>query len=59
MHRIVSTLLSEPLTKIGTTYIGMLVIVLLMQLLWVCGLHGPAIVGAVTNTNIYNGNGSK
>ena len=48
MHKIVSTLLSEPLTKIGTTYIGMLVIVLLMQLLWVCGLHGPAIVGAVT-----------
>ena len=48
MHKIVSTLLSEPLTKIGTTYIGMLIIVLLMQLLWVCGLHGPAIVGAVT-----------
>lgn len=48
VHNVVITLLQEPLTKVGTSYIGVLVIFLIIGFLWMAGLHGASIVGAVT-----------
>lgn len=47
MHEIVGKLLQEPLGAFGDTLIGAIMYVLLIGLLWVCGLHGASIVGGV------------
>ncbi|WP_312109185.1 PTS cellobiose transporter subunit IIC [Brevibacillus reuszeri] len=47
IHNIVSDLLVGPLNALGSSMIGAIVCVLLVQLLWSLGLHGAAIVGGV------------
>jgi PTS system cellobiose-specific IIC component len=47
LHNIVGQLLQEPLSVFGTTLVGAIVYVLLVHLLWVCGLHGAAIIGGI------------
>lgn len=47
LHNIVGELLGKPLGVLGGSLIGSLVAVLLIQLLWSCGLHGASIVGGV------------
>jgi PTS system cellobiose-specific IIC component len=47
VHNIVSKLLYTPLTHVGSTLAGAIVAVILIQLLWSCGIHGAAIVGGV------------
>lgn len=47
VHNVVSVLLQEPLTSIGTSLIGTIIVFTLIQLLWCLGLHGANIVGAV------------
>ncbi len=44
IHNIVSILLTAPLTNLGDTYLGIMVVVLIIHLLWSTGLHGSAIV---------------
>lgn len=48
IHNVVDQLLSTPLKSVAGTYLGMIAMLILINLLWVCGLHGPAIVMAVT-----------
>ncbi|WP_232697142.1 PTS cellobiose transporter subunit IIC [Brevibacillus daliensis] len=47
VHNIISTLLGVPLTMLGSSLIGSIIAVLLIHLLWSCGLHGANLVGAV------------
>jgi len=47
LHNIVGELLGKPLGVLGGSLVGSLVAVLLIQLLWSCGLHGASIVGGV------------
>jgi cellobiose PTS system EIIC component len=47
LHNVVGQILGKPLHALGGTYIGSLVAVLIMVLLWACGLHGDNIVGSV------------
>ena len=47
VHNIVSKLLYTPLTHVGASLAGAIVAVILIQLLWSCGIHGAAIVGGV------------
>jgi PTS system cellobiose-specific IIC component len=47
LHNVVGELLGKPLGVIGGSLIGTLVAVILLQLLWSCGLHGGSIVGGV------------
>jgi cellobiose PTS system EIIC component len=47
LHNIVGELLGKPLGVLGSSLIGSLVAVFLIQLLWSCGLHGASIVGGV------------
>ena len=47
LHNIVGELLGKPLGVLGGSLIGSLVAVILIQLLWSCGLHGASIVGGV------------
>jgi PTS system cellobiose-specific IIC component len=48
---ILSALLA-PLARLGDTYIALVVIVLIEMLLWVVGIHGPAMLAAVV-TPVY------
>ena len=54
MHNIVKVLLVRPLTLVGGTYWGAIVVTLLIHLLWMTGIHGAAlimgIISPVTNT---------
>jgi cellobiose PTS system EIIC component len=47
LHNIVGELLQKPLGVLGGSLIGGIIAVILIQLLWSCGLHGAAIVGGV------------
>ncbi|WP_042761550.1 PTS transporter subunit EIIC, partial [Streptococcus sobrinus] len=47
MHNIVGQLLQEPLSALGASLFGVIIAVLLIHLLWACGIHGMAIVGGV------------
>jgi PTS system cellobiose-specific IIC component len=47
IHNVVAVLLQEPLTSIGTSLIGTIIVFILIQLLWCLGLHGANIVGSV------------
>ncbi|MGO0062827.1 PTS cellobiose transporter subunit IIC [Brevibacillus fluminis] len=47
IHNIVSDVLSGPLNALGSSLIGAIVAVLLIQLLWSVGMHGATIVGGV------------
>lgn len=47
LHNVVTVLLQQPLTQIGTSLIGTIFIFFLITLLWTTGLHGASIVGAV------------
>ena len=47
VHNVIATILTGPLTTLGTTYIGLMIIVLLIHVLWVCGLHGTGLVWGV------------
>ncbi|MCM3226682.1 PTS cellobiose transporter subunit IIC [Terribacillus saccharophilus] len=48
IHNVITVLLQKPLTSIGTSLAGTMIIFLLITLLWSTGLHGATIVGAVT-----------
>lgn len=47
IHTIIGDLLYTPLSAFGSSLFGAIVAVILIQLLWSCGLHGASIVGAV------------
>lgn len=47
IHNVVTQLLQEPLTAAGTSFVGSLIVFLLIVLLWAVGLHGASIVGSV------------
>lgn len=47
LHELVGTVLGKPLTYLGGSYIGTLIAVFLVHLLWTFGLHGANIVGSV------------
>lgn len=47
VHSVVQKLLQQPLTSIGTSLVGTIVVFLLINLLWMLGLHGSTIVGSV------------
>lgn len=54
MHNVVRVLLVKPLTLVGGTYWGAIIVTLLIHLLWMTGIHGAAlimgIISPVTNT---------
>jgi len=47
LHNVVAELIQQPLTHVGTTLVGTLIIFTMINLLWTTGLHGASIVGAV------------
>lgn len=47
IHYVISKVLVGPLTAIGGSYGGMIVLVLLANMLWMCGLHGANLVYGV------------
>ncbi|MGG0237364.1 PTS cellobiose transporter subunit IIC [Bacillus rhizoplanae] len=47
IHNIVGQLLQAPLSEIGASLFGAVVAVILVHVLWACGIHGAAIVGGV------------
>lgn len=53
IHYVVSKLLVGPVTAIGGSYFGMLTLVLLANMLWMCGLHGANIVYGVAAPMLY------
>lgn len=44
IHNLLTTLLTTPLKNLTGTWIGLMVIIMLMQLFWITGLHGSVIV---------------
>lgn len=44
--KIVAQLLQEPLTAVGTSLVGTIIVFLLANLLWAVGLHGSSIIGS-------------
>lgn len=47
IHNVIATILTEPLTKLSGSFWGALAIILFMQLMWCCGIHGAAVVWGV------------
>ncbi|MEI4829918.1 PTS cellobiose transporter subunit IIC [Bacillus sp. FJAT-53711] len=47
IHNIVGQLLQAPLSALGASLFGAVVAVILVHVLWACGIHGAAIVGGV------------
>jgi PTS system cellobiose-specific IIC component len=47
IHNVVSVLLQQPLTSLGTSLVGTIIVFILIQMLWCLGLHGANIVNAV------------
>lgn len=47
LHNIIGDLLYGPLSAVGNSLFGAIVAVILIHLLWSCGLHGATIVGGV------------
>lgn len=48
IHEFIFKILQQPLTSLGDTYVASIVANLFMQVFWVFGIHGPNVVGAVT-----------
>ncbi|HDX9578483.1 TPA: PTS cellobiose transporter subunit IIC [Bacillus pseudomycoides] len=47
IHNIVGQLLQAPLSTLGASIFGAVIAIILVQVLWSCGIHGAAIVGGV------------
>lgn len=47
IHNFITLIIGKPLTLLGGSFIGSLVAVFIVQLLWSMGLHGASIVGSV------------
>ncbi|MDP9741535.1 UNVERIFIED_ORG: PTS system cellobiose-specific IIC component [Bacillus sp. B2I3] len=47
LHNVITLLLQQPLTQIGTSLVGTLITFLIITLMWSTGLHGATIVGSV------------
>jgi cellobiose PTS system EIIC component len=47
IHNIVSKVLQQPLSVLAGSLFGSMIAVVLIMLLWTCGLHGDSIVGSV------------
>ncbi|PNW61892.1 oligo-beta-mannoside permease IIC protein [Lactobacillus sp. ATCC 15578] len=43
----ISALIAQPLSGIGTSFWGAFIAELLVSLLWICGIHGASVVGGV------------
>lgn len=50
IHTIIYNLLQAPLTKLGDSIISVVVMVLVSNLLWIMGIHGPNTIAAVRET---------
>ena len=53
IHYVISKALVGPVTAIGGSYLGMVTLVLLANMLWVCGIHGANIVYGVAAPMLY------
>jgi len=53
VHYIISKLLIDPISTIGSSYIGIIMLVLLANLLWICGIHGSNIVYGIAAPMLY------
>ena len=53
IHNVATMLLTRPLTAVGASYGGVLVITTLIHLLWTCGLHGANIVLGIADPALY------
>ena len=47
IHNIVGQILQEPLSVLGASLWGAIIAVILVHVLWSCGIHGATIVGGV------------
>ncbi|MEK4709644.1 PTS cellobiose transporter subunit IIC [Bacillus sp. FSL R10-2780] len=47
IHNIVGKILQEPLSALGASLWGAVIAVIIVHVLWACGIHGAAIVGGV------------
>lgn len=47
IHNVVGKLLQEPLSVLGASLWGAVIAVIIVHVLWACGIHGAAIVGGV------------
>ncbi|MFV0395430.1 MAG: PTS sugar transporter subunit IIC [Coprobacillaceae bacterium] len=47
IHNVIASLLTQPLTQLSGTFWGAIAIILIMQILWCCGIHGASIVWGV------------
>lgn len=47
IHNFITLIVGKPLTLLGGSFLGSLVAVFMVQLLWSMGLHGASIVGSV------------
>ena len=50
IHEIIYNVLQQPLTKLGSSIISLVVMVLVSNLLWFMGIHGPNTIAAVRDT---------
>lgn len=53
IHYVVSKMLMGPITAIGSSYIGIITLVLLANLLWICGIHGANIIYGISAPMLY------
>ena len=53
IHNVATIILTKPLTAVGGSYFGLMVITLLIHLLWTCGLHGANIVLGIVDPALY------
>ncbi|MDO5089288.1 MAG: PTS cellobiose transporter subunit IIC [Leptotrichiaceae bacterium] len=53
VHEVVTKLLTKPLTAIGGSYFGVVIVTILIHLLWTCGLHGANIVTGIVYPALY------
>ena len=53
IHYVISKVLVGPITAIGGSYLGMVTLVLLANMLWMCGIHGANIVYGVAAPMLY------
>ncbi len=59
IHNIVGQILQEPLSVLGASLWGAIIAVILVHVLWSCGIHGATIVGGVMSPRLVVVNGSK
>ena len=53
IHNVVKDLLTTPLTAVGGSLPGVMIVTTLIHLLWTCGLHGANIVFGIVDTAFY------